>query len=182
VPARLVCDNLKTGVDKSDLYDPQINAPGHPLQHLIDPAQARKPKDNAATDSLWATLKVECYDRHLGPPAPSLSSPSATGSSDLQLAQAFSALGMLSPAEYKNRTTQTTKAAWPRIRQSGSSPGDTSLIHPQPLGQIVKRHQHDRIIAAHRRRPAHPGPHLPTLTMLQFHDQIRQCIDARERA
>ena len=25
VPARLVCDNLKTGVDKPDLYDPQIN-------------------------------------------------------------------------------------------------------------------------------------------------------------
>ena len=25
VPARLVCDNLKTGVTRPDLYDPQIN-------------------------------------------------------------------------------------------------------------------------------------------------------------
>ncbi|PXW25238.1 UNVERIFIED_CONTAM: integrase-like protein [Williamsia faeni] len=24
-PARIVCDNLKTGVDRPDLYDPQIN-------------------------------------------------------------------------------------------------------------------------------------------------------------
>jgi hypothetical protein len=25
VPARLVCDNLKTGIERPDLYDPQIN-------------------------------------------------------------------------------------------------------------------------------------------------------------
>ncbi|MGH3544288.1 MAG: IS21 family transposase, partial [Mycobacterium sp.] len=49
VPARLVCDNLKTGVQRPDLYDPQINLAYGELASfygtLIDPARARKPKD-----------------------------------------------------------------------------------------------------------------------------------------
>ena len=49
VPARLVCDNLKTGVVRPDLYDPQINLAYGELAAfygtLIDPARARKPKD-----------------------------------------------------------------------------------------------------------------------------------------
>lgn len=49
VPARLVCDNLKTGVTRPDLYDPQINLAYGELaafyDTLIDPARARKPKD-----------------------------------------------------------------------------------------------------------------------------------------
>ena len=49
VPARLVCDNLKTGVTRPDLYDPQINLSYGELAAffgtLIDPARARKPKD-----------------------------------------------------------------------------------------------------------------------------------------
>ena len=39
VPARLVCDNLKTGVERPDLHDPQINvADGEvhpPASHLV---------------------------------------------------------------------------------------------------------------------------------------------------
>ena len=49
VPARLVCDNLKTGVVRPDLYDPQINLAYGELAEfygtLIDPARAQKPKD-----------------------------------------------------------------------------------------------------------------------------------------
>jgi transposase len=49
VPGRLVCDNLKTGVERPDLYDPQINLAYAELAAfygtLIDPARARKPKD-----------------------------------------------------------------------------------------------------------------------------------------
>ena len=48
-PARIVCDNLKTGVDRPDLYDPQINRAYAEFAAfydvLIDPARARKPKD-----------------------------------------------------------------------------------------------------------------------------------------
>ena len=49
IPARLVCDNLKTGVLRPDLYDPQINLAYAELATfygtLIDPARANKPKD-----------------------------------------------------------------------------------------------------------------------------------------
>jgi transposase len=49
VPARLVCDNLKAGVVKPDLYDPKLNRTYAELAAhygtLIDPARSRKPKD-----------------------------------------------------------------------------------------------------------------------------------------
>ncbi len=49
VPARLVPDNLKTGVDRPDLYDPKINRSYAELAAhygcLVDPARSRKPRD-----------------------------------------------------------------------------------------------------------------------------------------
>ena len=65
VPARLVPDNLKTGVDKPDLYDPKINRSYAELAAhygcLIDPARSKKPRDKARIerpmpyirDSFW---------------------------------------------------------------------------------------------------------------------------------
>jgi transposase len=65
VPARLVPDNLKTGVDRPDLYDPRINRSYAELAAhygcLVDPARARKPRDKARIerpmpyirDSFW---------------------------------------------------------------------------------------------------------------------------------
>ena len=65
VPARLVPDNLKTGVDKPDLYDPKINRSYAELaahyDTLVDPARALKPKDKPRVerpmpyvrDSFW---------------------------------------------------------------------------------------------------------------------------------
>ncbi len=65
VPARLVPDNLKTGVDKPDLYDPKINRSYAELAAhygcLIDPARSRKPRDKPQVerpmpyvrDSFW---------------------------------------------------------------------------------------------------------------------------------
>lgn len=48
-PARLVPDNLKTGVDRPDLYDPKLNRSYAELAAhygcLVDPARAGKPKD-----------------------------------------------------------------------------------------------------------------------------------------
>jgi transposase len=48
-PARLVPDNLRTGVERSDLYDPKMNRSYAELAvhygTLIDPARARKPRD-----------------------------------------------------------------------------------------------------------------------------------------
>jgi len=65
VPARLVPDNLKTGVDRPDLYDPKINRSYAELAAhygcLVDPARSRKPRDKPQVerpmpyirDSLW---------------------------------------------------------------------------------------------------------------------------------
>jgi transposase len=65
VPARLIPDNLKTGVDKPDLYDPKINRSYAELaahyDTLVDPARAFKPKDKPRVerpmpyvrDSFW---------------------------------------------------------------------------------------------------------------------------------
>jgi transposase len=51
VPARLIPDNLKTGVDKPDLYDPKINRSYAELAAhygvLVDPARSKKPRDKA---------------------------------------------------------------------------------------------------------------------------------------
>lgn len=64
-PARLVPDNLRTGVARPDLYDPKINRCYAELAHhygaLVDPARAGKPKDKPRVerpmpyvrDSFW---------------------------------------------------------------------------------------------------------------------------------
>jgi transposase len=66
VPARLVIDNLHTGVDRADLYDPRINRGYAELAAhfgaLVDPARKQKPTDKPRVerpmpyirDSLWA--------------------------------------------------------------------------------------------------------------------------------
>jgi transposase len=70
-PARLVPDNLKTGVERPDLYDPKINRSYAELAAhygvLVDPARARKPKDKPQVerpmpyirDSFWRTRADE---------------------------------------------------------------------------------------------------------------------------
>jgi transposase len=65
VPARIVPDNLATGVSRADLYDPKLNRSYAELaEHygtLVDPARARKPRDKPRVerpmpyvrDSFW---------------------------------------------------------------------------------------------------------------------------------
>jgi transposase len=69
VPRRIVPDNLKTGVDKPDLYDPKINRSyGELAEHygvIIDPARRGRARDKARVerpmpyvrDSFWPAGK-----------------------------------------------------------------------------------------------------------------------------
>ncbi len=71
VPRRLVPDNLRTGVDRPDLYDPKLNRVYDELAShygcLIDPARASKPKDKPRVerqmpyvrDSYWRGRSFE---------------------------------------------------------------------------------------------------------------------------
>jgi transposase len=66
-PRRLVPDNLRTGVDKADLYDPKINRSYAELVvhygTLIDPARAVKPKDKQmASDCAPCGCCGGCFD------------------------------------------------------------------------------------------------------------------------
>jgi hypothetical protein len=65
-PIRIVPDNLKTGILKADLYDPQFNQGYEEMAHhygvIIDPARSGKPKDKPRVermvpyirDSFWS--------------------------------------------------------------------------------------------------------------------------------
>jgi transposase len=61
IPARLVIDNLKTGVIKPDLYDPKLNrAYAEMAAHygcLIDPARAGKPKDKPRVERMMPYVR-----------------------------------------------------------------------------------------------------------------------------
>jgi transposase len=54
VPRRLVPDNLRTGVERPDLYDPRINRSYDELARhygaLVDPARSRKPRDKGSVE------------------------------------------------------------------------------------------------------------------------------------
>ena len=68
--------------------------------------------DNAAAESFWATLKVEFYDRYLWPTK--AAAKLAVGDWIERVynrRRRHSALGMISPVEYENRSTQTAQAA-----------------------------------------------------------------------
>lgn len=65
VPARLVTDNLKTGVLKPDIYDPKLNrAYGELAEHystLVDPARAAKPKDKPRVERQMRYVRDSFY-------------------------------------------------------------------------------------------------------------------------
>jgi transposase InsO family protein len=68
--------------------------------------------DNAATESFWATVKVEFYDRHIWPTK--AAAKLAVGDwidRVYNRRRRHSAIGMITPVDFENRHTQTAKAA-----------------------------------------------------------------------
>ncbi|HSS10476.1 MAG TPA: IS21 family transposase [Acidimicrobiales bacterium] len=64
-PARLIPDNLATGVTKADLYDPQINRAyaelGTHYGVLIDPARAARPKDKPRIEAVQRYIRSSFF-------------------------------------------------------------------------------------------------------------------------
>jgi putative transposase len=68
--------------------------------------------DNAATESFWATLKVEFYDRYLWPTKTVVKLAVGDWTERVYYRRRrHSAIGMISPVEFENRITQTAQAA-----------------------------------------------------------------------
>jgi hypothetical protein len=65
VPARLVPDNLGSGVMKADLYDPKLNRAYDELAHhydcLIDPARAGKPQDKPRIERMVPYIRASFW-------------------------------------------------------------------------------------------------------------------------
>jgi putative transposase len=68
--------------------------------------------DHAQAESFWATLKVEFYDRYVWPTKLVAKLAVADWIERVyNRRRRHSALGMLSPVEYENRSAQTAQAA-----------------------------------------------------------------------
>jgi len=68
-PLRIIPDNLKTGILKADLYDPQFNPGYAELAHhygvIIDPARSGKPKDKPRIERMIPYIRDSFWsDRH----------------------------------------------------------------------------------------------------------------------
>ena len=102
VPARLVPDNLKTGVTRPDLYDPKTNKAYAELaahyDSLIDPARAGKPKDKPRVEQPMQYVR----DSILAGPGVHLAG-----------ADAVRCAGLVS---WGRRGTQVTDTGWPGAR------------------------------------------------------------------
>lgn len=64
VPARLVCDNLTTGVMRPDLYDPQITWPTASWQPFMDPDRpgaGGKPRDKPRSNARWPSIRDSLF-------------------------------------------------------------------------------------------------------------------------
>ena len=86
-------------------------------------------------ESFWATIKVGFLDRYLWPTK--ATAKLAVGDWIERVynrRRRHSAIGMISPADYENRHTQTAQAALPRVYQTGSSPSFVKC----PIGSVFR--------------------------------------------
>jgi transposase len=64
-PARIVLDNLKTGVIKADIYDPKLNRSygelGNYYDVLLDPARAAHPRDKPRIEAVQRYIKTSLF-------------------------------------------------------------------------------------------------------------------------
>ena len=165
VPARLVPDNLKTGVDKPDLYDPKINRSYAELAAhygcLIDPARALKPRDKARVerpmpyvrDSFWRGREFASLER--------MQAEAARWSAEVAGQAGLPAAGGRRPGRgvRGGREGRAAAAAGRAVRAGHVGDGEDRPGHPRPgrqgalLGALAA-HRQDRRRPDHRRHGA----------------------------
>ena len=162
VPARLVPDNLKTGVDRPDLYDPKINRSYAELAAhygcLVDPARAFRPADKPRVER----------------PMPYVRDSSGAAGSSLRWrrcrprrcagawgrrAAGVPAAGRRRPRRgvRRGREGRAAAAAGGSVRAGHLGEGEDRPGHPRPGRQgavlgAVAAHRQDRRRPGHRRR------------------------------
>ena len=160
VPARLVPDNLKTGVDKPDLYDPKVNRSYAELAAhygcLVDPARALKPRDKAQGRAADAVCPRQLLAR------PGVRVPGADAGRGRPLvggggrAAGVPAAGGRRPGRgvRGGREGRAAPAAGRAVRAGHVGDGEDRAGHPRPGGEgpllgALAAHRQDR------RRPDH---------------------------
>jgi len=117
VPARVVPDNLKTGVAKPDLYDPKINRAyaelGAHYGLLIDPARVFKPKDKARVERPMPYVRDSFWRGRQFSSLAQMQTDAVRWSSEVAGQRACRPLGGATPAAVFAATEQHTLAALP---------------------------------------------------------------------
>ena len=117
VPARVVPDNVKTGVAKPDLYDPKINRAyaelGAHYGVLIDPARVFKPKDKARVERPMPYVRDSFWRGREFTSLAQMQSDAVRWSSEVAGQRACRPLGGAAPAAVFAGTEQHTLAALP---------------------------------------------------------------------
>ena len=133
VPARVVPDNLKTGVVKPDLYDPKINRAyaelGAHYGLLIDPARVFKPKDKARVERPMPYVRDSFWRGREFSSLAQMQTDALRWSSDVAGQRACRPLGGAAPGAVFAATEQHLLAALP-VREFGLASWSRPKVGP----------------------------------------------------
>lgn len=133
LPRRLVVDNLKTGVDRPDLYDPKINHAYAEFAHhygvLIDPARAGKPKDKPRVERPMPYIRDSFYSGRDYPDLESWRSAAVDWCTDVAGTRKCRPIDGASPAALFEAVEAGTLLALP-VRPFELATWSAGMVHP----------------------------------------------------
>ena len=155
MPARLVPDNLKTGVDKPDLYDPKLNRSyAEMAAHygcLIDPARALKPRDKPQVERPMPYVRDSFWRGREFASLPQMQAGAIRWSLEVAGQRACRPLDGAAPAAVFETAEKAGAAAAARgaVRAGHVGDGEDRPGHPRPGRQgpllgAVAAHRQDR--------------------------------------
>ena len=161
VPARLVPDNLKTGVDRPDLYDPRVNrAYAELAAHygcLVDPARAYQPTDKPRVERPMPYVRDSFWRGREFISLVQMQEAADRWSLEVAGGRACLAAGRRGPGRgvRRGRERRAAAAASRSVRAGHVGEGEDQPGHPCPGRQgavlgAVAAHRQDRRRAGHR--------------------------------